>query len=64
MSAIKVIDQLGHGQLRVGLCYTRTEKPKTSAWSGKVKNQDGILQAYLCDECHRVIFYADVGAKS
>lgn len=58
LTPIRVVDQLGGGVLREGLAYTREAEPKTSAWSGAVKNQDGLLQAYLCDGCQRVLFYA------
>lgn len=53
---IQVVDQLGGGKLRP-LSYTREAKPKTSSWSGALKNQDGVLDAYLCRGCQRVFFY-------
>ncbi|MCB9554498.1 MAG: hypothetical protein H6707_00245 [Deltaproteobacteria bacterium] len=58
--AINVVDQLGHGRLGA-LTFTLDEAAKTSAWSGKVKNAEGVLKGYLCPSCDRVLFYAQRG---
>jgi len=59
LSAINVVDQLGHGITHSGLAFTFDEKARTSAWSGKLKNQAGTLRAWLCEACSRVTFYAE-----
>jgi len=60
LNPIKIVDQKGHGLVDVGFHYTRSKHPKTSAWSGKMTNSEGTIQAYLCDGCGRVLFYAAV----
>lgn len=57
LDPIQVIDQLGHGGTRLGLAFTRGEPPETSGWTGKLKNQAGTIEAFLCDQCGRVVFY-------
>ncbi|MBW2463441.1 MAG: hypothetical protein JRH11_17455 [Deltaproteobacteria bacterium] len=59
LTAINVVDQLGQGMTHSGLAFTFDEKPKTSGWSGKLKNQAGTLRAWLCESCSRVTFYAE-----
>ena len=58
LTPIHIVDQRANGIIAVGFHYTRGAAPKTSAWSGKVKNSDGTVQGFLCDGCTRVVFYA------
>ena len=55
---IHIVDQRANGIVAVGFHYTRGAAPRTSAWSGKVQNGDGMVQGFLCDDCSRVRFYA------
>lgn len=59
LTPIKIIDQLGGSSARVGLSFTTGAKPKFSAWSGGVKNQEGAVHGFLCDQCDRVLWYAE-----
>ena len=58
---IRIVDQLGQGRTDVGFPYTIDELPKTSGWSGKVKNRAGTVHALLCGSCQRVLLYAEPG---
>ncbi len=46
-----------------GLPYTDGDKPKFSAWHGKIKNSAGTVQGFLCGACQRVIFYAQPNSE-
>jgi len=59
LTPIRIVDQLGQGRTDVGFAYTIADDPKTSAWSGKIKNREGTVHAYLCGTCSRVLLYAE-----
>lgn len=58
LTSIKIVDQLGHRQTQVGLSFTVEKEPQTSAWTGRLTNETGTVQAYLCADCGRVLLYA------
>lgn len=62
LTRISLVDQQGQGRTSVGLAFTADEEPRTSAWSGKLKNQAGTVQGWLCEGCSRVLMYAESGA--
>jgi hypothetical protein len=61
LTSINILDQLGGATPLSGLAYTTGEAGARSAWSGKVKNQAGVVNAWMCDRCLRVEFYAQPG---
>jgi hypothetical protein len=59
---IHIVDRGSHTNY-VGFDYTVCEKPSPSWFSTKVTNSEGGIQAYLCGQCQRVLFYAHPGEK-
>ena len=58
LTAITVLDHQGGATPKQGLSYTVGEAPKKSLWSGGIKNLAGVVHAYLCESCTRVLFFA------
>ena len=42
----------------MGFAYLLEGEPKMGLWKAEVKNRDGDVHAFLCERCHRVLWYA------
>ena len=57
LARINIVDR-GNAMNFIGLCFT-VDTPETSVWNtNKIKNQAGVVHAYLCPSCSRVLWYA------
>ncbi len=59
---INIVSQIwpvtGRGS-KIGLSFTQGDAPEFRFWGGKMKNQAGLVHAFLCEDCSRVLLYAD-----
>jgi len=56
---IKLLDHQGGATARVGFAYLLEGAPKMGMWKAEVKNRDGDVQGYLCEQCARILLYAE-----
>ncbi len=43
----------------MGFAYLLEGAPKMGMWKAEVKNRDGDVQGYLCEQCARILLYAE-----
>lgn len=55
---IQILDHQGGAAARTGLAYLLEGKPKMGLWKAEVKNCAGDVHAFLCETCHRVLWFA------
>ncbi len=61
LTKIQVIDRLGGTTAESGLIFLDAQaSTKVSVWSGNVINRQGRVHGHLCNDCQRVLFYAEM----